>query len=46
MKRMRKATPVNRLGWHKFYAARFNKMQRPDAAHLAMWYLFLHLAFD
>jgi hypothetical protein len=34
----------DRLGWYKHYAERFNKTQHPDAAHLAMWYLLLHLA--
>lgn len=32
------------LGWHKHYAEVFNKTERPDAAHLAIWYLLLHLA--
>jgi len=32
-------------GWHKHYAEVFNKTGRSDAAHLAMWYLLLHLAF-
>ena len=32
------------LGWHKYYAERFNKTGRPDCAHLAIWYLLLHLA--
>lgn len=46
MKRMRKASPVSRLDWHKFYVARFNKTQAPQAEHLAVWFLILHLAFD
>lgn len=32
------------FGWHKYYAERFNKTGRPDCAHLAIWYLLLHLA--
>lgn len=39
-----KASPTTRLGWHEYYAARFNKTLDPQAAHLAMWYLFLHLS--
>ncbi len=41
-----KAAPCDRLGWHKFYAKRFNKTGHPHAEWLANWYLFLHLAFD
>lgn len=33
------------LGWHKHYAQVHNKTQTFDSAHLAMWYLLLHLAF-
>lgn len=33
------------LGWHKHYAEVFNKTGRLQAEHLAIWYLFLHLAF-
>ena len=33
------------LGWHKHYAEVHNKTQTFDSAHLAMWYLLLHLAF-
>jgi hypothetical protein len=36
----------DRLGWHKYYVARFNKTGSPQAEHLAMWYLLLYLAFD
>jgi hypothetical protein len=35
---------MNRMGWHKYYADRFNKTQDPVAAHLACWHLMLHLA--
>lgn len=38
-------TPVTRLGWHKYYAKRFDQTQDPVAAHLALWHLTLHLAF-
>ena len=38
--------PTTRLGWHKYYVARFNKTEHWQAEQLAMWYLFLHLAFD
>lgn len=41
-----KKTPMNRLDWHQYYVARFNKTQTKDAEHLALWYLLLHLAFD
>lgn len=37
--------PVSRIGWHEYYAARFNKTESPDALHLALWYYLLHLAF-
>jgi hypothetical protein len=43
----------DRLGWHNFYAAQFEywvRMKSRDGArnaeHLALWYLFLHLAKD
>lgn len=32
------------FGWHKHYAQVHNKTQTFDSAHLAMWYLLLHLA--
>jgi hypothetical protein len=38
--------PVSRYGWHLHYAGRFNKTRDPQAAHFAMWYLLLSLAFD
>jgi hypothetical protein len=41
-----KSAPCDRLGWHKFYAKRFNKTGNHQAEHLANWYLILHLAFD
>lgn len=41
----------DRLGWHNFYAAQFNYWAHIDdkhnakvAAHLSLWYLFLHLS--
>lgn len=36
--------PASRMGWHKFYAARFDKTQCPQAEHLACWYLLLFLS--
>lgn len=43
---MRKSTPMSndRMGWHQFYADRFNKTGSTQAEQLACWYLFLHLA--
>jgi len=35
--------PCSNLGWHDHYVRRFNKTEHPDAAYLAMVYLFLHL---
>ena len=35
--------PYTHLGWHQYYVKRFNKNEHPDAAYLAMVYLFLHL---
>lgn len=32
-------------GWYKHYAEVHNKTQTFDSAHLAMWYLLVHLAF-
>lgn len=46
MSRARLKVNNTRLGWYKYYAARFDKTGNPDAAHLAMWYLLLSLAFD
>lgn len=43
---MRRPTPTTRRGWANYYAARFNKTEDPAAAHLAMWYDLLALAFD
>lgn len=44
---MAKRTPraKSRLGWSDYYAAEFNKTGRTQAAHMACWYLLLHLAF-
>lgn len=39
----KKASPVTRLGWSLHYAKEFNKTGRQQAAHLACWYLMLHL---
>lgn len=32
-------------GWYKHYAEVHNKTQTFNSAHLAMWYLLVHLAF-
>ena len=39
----------DRLGWHRFYAKRFDTCVRQgkdprQAEHLSLWYLILHLA--
>lgn len=39
----------DRLGWHAFYARQYDKHVRAgrdpaQAAHLSLWYLFLHFA--
>lgn len=47
--KLRKGIPMSndRLGWHHYYASRFNKTQCWQAEQLACWYLFLHLSdFD
>lgn len=36
----------SRMDWHEYYVTRFNKTGDKQAEILAMWYLFLHLAFD
>ena len=37
----RKEASINtNMGWHHYYVKRFNKHQQPDAALLAMLYLF------
>jgi hypothetical protein len=38
--------PNTNIGWHKYYTNRFNRHGHPDAAYLAMVYLFLHLAHE
>ncbi len=38
--------PNTRLGWSKFYAARFNKLPNVQSEQLAIWYLLLHLSLD
>lgn len=45
MKHFKAPTGSDRLGWHKHYVERFNKTEKADAEHLAIWYLLLHLAF-
>lgn len=41
-----KNAPATRLGWHSYYAQRYNRAGNPDAAVMACWYYLLHLAFD
>lgn len=41
-----RARANDRLSWHRFYAARFDKTGSPRSEHLAVWYLLLHLALD
>lgn len=41
-----KSYPVTHIGWHVYYVKRFNKNLHPDAAYLAMLYLFFHLAYN
>lgn len=43
---MKSPKPTTRKGWAEYYAKQFNKTHSKDAAILAMWYEFLHLAFD
>ena len=38
--------PSTRIGWHSYYAQRYNRTGNPDAAVMACWYYPLHLAFD
>ncbi len=38
--------PCTNIGWHDYYVRRFNQRQHPDAAHLAMFFLLLHLRDD
>jgi len=35
--------PCTRLGWHNYYAKRFNKIGSQQAEQLACWYLLLYL---
>lgn len=35
--------PQTNLGWHAYYAQRFNKTENEDCAFLAMFYLFAAL---
>lgn len=43
-RRPRKIIAINtNAGWHDYYVQRFNKTQHPDAAYLAMLYLFFAL---
>lgn len=40
----RKIIAINsNAGWHDYYVQRFNKTEHPDAAYLAMLYLFFAL---
>lgn len=41
-KRKSAGYPTTRLGWYEYYASRTGE----QAEHLALWYQFLHLAFD
>lgn len=41
-----KKSPMSRLGWHRHYAKRFDKTEREDSAHMALFYFVLYLAFD
>lgn len=49
----RKPYPISsdRLGWHRFYASQYGRWLKAGdkhgaktAAHLSLWYLFLHLS--
>ena len=48
MKTYKKGYPLgaDRYGWHRYYVSQFNKTLSPESAHMACWYLLLHLAFD
>lgn len=39
------AYPVFASGWYRYYAARYNKTQSPDAMYLAQINLLFFLAF-
>jgi hypothetical protein len=41
---MRKAQPVTRLDWHRFYAKRFDRTGIEHAATMAVWYFLLSIA--
>lgn len=41
----RSPRPLTRMGWYKFYVNEFNRTGRIQAAHLACWFLVLHLEF-
>lgn len=41
-----KKLPNTRIGWHRYFATKFNKNENPRTAQMSLWYLFLHLAFD
>ena len=40
-----KKYPNTRMGWHRFFAERFNKTGRASSEHLALWFFLLHEAF-
>lgn len=40
-----KKYPNSRMGWHKWYADRFNKTGSKFAEQLAIWFFLLHEAF-
>lgn len=45
MRQLRKSMPLgsDNLAWHEHYVKAHNKTLTPESAHLAMWYLLLHL---
>ena len=43
---MTRRWPSNALGWHLYYAARFNKTGHLDAEYMAMLNFIFYLAFD
>ena len=38
--------PTTLIGWHSYYAQRYNRTGDPEDADMACWYYLLHLAFD
>lgn len=43
---MKPITITTRMGWHRYYVARFNKTEDKQAEVMAIWYLFLALSED